>query len=128
MYNIKTLNKISSVGTDIFDKAAYNVGDSVENPAAIMVRSAKMHDMEFGSDLLAIARAGAGVNNIPHAEYAKKGICVFNTPCANANAVKELVIAALIIGARNINEAINWASTLKGDDVAKQVEKGKGQS
>ena len=126
MYNIKTLNKISSVGTDIFDKAAYNVGDSVENPAAIMVRSAKMHDMEFGSDLLAIARAGAGVNNIPVDRCAEEGIVVFNTPGANSNAVKELAICALLLSSRKITEAAAWAASLKGTpDAPKTVEGGK---
>ena len=126
MYNIKTLNKISSVGTDIFDKAAYNVGDSVENPAAIMVRSAKMHEMEFGSDLLAVARAGAGVNNIPVDRCAEEGIVVFNTPGANSNAVKELAICALLLSSRKITEAAAWAASLKGTpDAPKTVEGGK---
>lgn len=97
MYNIQTLNKISSVGTDKFNKAKYHIADSIENPDAIMVRSAKMHDMEFGSNLVAIARAGAGVNNIPVEKCAEAGICVFNTPGANANAVKELVVTGLLL-------------------------------
>ena len=126
MYNIKTLNKIAACGTDIFDKAAYNVGDSVENPNAIMVRSAKMHDMEFGSDLLAIARAGAGVNNIPVDRCAEEGIVVFNTPGANSNAVKELAICALLLSSRKITEAAAWAASLKGTpDAPKTVEGGK---
>ena len=83
MYNILTLNKIAKVGTDKLDKANYTVSDSVENPDAIMVRSAAMHDMTFGSNLLAIARAGAGVNNIPVDRCVEEGICVFNTPGAN---------------------------------------------
>ena len=123
--DILKLNSISKLANPVLE--GYNLTDNSQNPVGILVRSFKMDEYEVPSSLLAVARAGAGVNNIPHAEYAKKGICVFNTPGANANAVKELVIAALIIGARNINEAINWASTLKGDDVAKQVEKGKGQ-
>ena len=90
MYNIKTLNKIAAVGVDNFDKAKYNVADDIENPDAIMVRSASMHEMEFGDNLLAIARAGAGTNNIPVDKCVENGICVFNTPGANANAVKEL--------------------------------------
>jgi D-3-phosphoglycerate dehydrogenase len=126
MYNIQTLNKIAACGTDIFDKAAYTVGDSVENPTAIMVRSAKMHDMEFGSDLLAIARAGAGVNNIPVDRCAQEGIVVFNTPGANSNAVKELVICALLLSSRKITEAAAWAASLKGTpDAPKTVEGGK---
>jgi len=92
MYNIQTLNKISSIGTDIFDKNKYAIADAPENPDSIMVRSAKMHDMTFGSNLLAIARAGAGVNNIPVERCAEEGICVFNSPGANSNAVKELAI------------------------------------
>ncbi|MGN0593899.1 MAG: 3-phosphoglycerate dehydrogenase family protein [Hominimerdicola sp.] len=126
MYNVLTLNKIAACGTDIFDKAAYNVGDSVENPNAIMVRSAKMHDMEFGSDLLAIARAGAGVNNIPVDRCAEEGIVVFNTPGANSNAVKELAICALLLSSRKITEAAAWAASLKGTpDAPKTVEGGK---
>lgn len=129
MYNIQTLNKISKYGTDNFDAAKYNVADTVENPEAIMVRSAAMHDMEFGSNLLAIARAGAGVNNIPVEKCAAEGICVFNTPGANANAVKELVIAGLLISSRKVPEAMEWAQTLKGNgaEVGKMVEKGKSQ-
>ena len=129
MYNIQTLNKISKYGTDNFDAAKYNVADTVENPEAIMVRSAAMHDMEFGSNLLAIARAGAGVNNIPVDKCAEAGICVFNTPGANANAVKELVIAGLLISSRKVPEAMEWAQTLKGNgaEVGKMVEKGKAQ-
>ena len=88
MYNIQTLNKISKYGTDNFDTAKYTVADEVANPDAIMVRSAAMHDMEFGSNLLAIARAGAGVNNIPVDKCAEQGICVFNTPGANANLLR----------------------------------------
>ncbi len=129
MYNIQTLNKISTYGTDNFDKAKYAISDTCENPDAIMVRSAAMHDMEFGSNLLAIARAGAGVNNIPVDKCAADGICVFNTPGANANAVKELVIAGLLISSRKVPEAMNWAQTLKGNgaEVGKMVEKGKSQ-
>ncbi len=126
MYNIQTLNKISSIGTDIFDKTKYAISDAPENPDAIMVRSAKMHDMEFGSNLLAIARAGAGVNNIPVERCAEEGICVFNTPGANSNAVKELAICALLLASRKIVEAASWAASLKGTpDAPKTVEGGK---
>lgn len=126
MYNIQTLNKISSVGTDVFDKSKYAVADNFENPDAIMVRSAKMHDMKFGDNLLAIARAGAGVNNIPVERCAEEGICVFNTPGANANAVKELAICALLLSSRKITEAAAWAASLKGtSDAPKTVESGK---
>lgn len=129
MYNIQTLNKISKYGTDNFDTAKYTVANEVANPDAIMVRSAAMHDMEFGSNLLAIARAGAGVNNIPVDKCAEQGICVFNTPGANANAVKELVIAGLLLTSRKIPDAMIWAQTLKGNgaEVGKMVEKGKSQ-
>lgn len=126
MYNIQTLNKISSIGTDIFDKSKYAVADAQENPDAIMVRSAKMHDMQFGDNLLAIARAGAGVNNIPVDRCAEEGICVFNTPGANSNAVKELAICALLLSSRKITEAAAWAASLKGTpDAPKTVEGGK---
>lgn len=129
MYNIQTLNKISKYGTDNFDTTKYTVADEVADPDAIMVRSAAMHDMEFGSNLLAIARAGAGVNNIPVDKCAEQGICVFNTPGANANAVKELVIAGLLLTSRKIPDAMIWAQTLKGNgaEVGKMVEKGKSQ-
>lgn len=126
MYNIQTLNKISSIGTDIFDKSKYNVADECTNPDAIMVRSAKMHDMAFGDKLIAIARAGAGVNNIPVDRCAQEGICVFNTPGANSNAVKELAICALLLASRKITEAAAWAASLKGTpDAPKTVEGGK---
>ncbi len=126
MYNILTLNKIAAVGTDVFDKTKYAVSDAPENPDAIMVRSAKMHDMTFGDNLLAIARAGAGVNNIPVERCAEEGICVFNTPGANSNAVKELAICALLLASRKIVEAAAWAASLKGTpDAPKTVEGGK---
>lgn len=126
MYDILTLNKIAKCGTDAFDQAKYTVADAVENPDAIMVRSAAMHDMQFGNKFLAIARAGAGVNNIPVDRCAEEGIVVFNTPGANANAVKELVIAGLLLSSRKVTDAIDWVSTLKGqEDIGKKVEKGK---
>lgn len=127
MTNIKLLNKIAACGTDIFDKTRYAVAEEIDSPAAIMVRSAAMHDMEFDKSLLAIARAGAGVNNIPLDRCAQEGIVVFNTPGANANAVKELAVAALILSCRKITDAIDWAKTLSdNEDIAKAVEKGKG--
>ena len=124
MKNIQLLNKIAAIGTDKLDKAVYNIGETVENPDAIMVRSAAMHDMEFSDNLLAIARAGAGVNNIPIDRCSKEGIVVFNTPGANANGVKELAICALMLASRDVVGGIEWASTLE-TDVAKSVEKGK---
>ncbi len=129
MYNVLTLNNISPSGLDCFDKEKYTVGSEASNPDAIMVRSASMLEYEFGDKLLAIARAGAGVNNIPIDRCSEAGICVFNTPGANANAVKELVLAGLILSSRRVPAAIDWAKTLKGqgDAVGKLVEKGKGQ-
>lgn len=124
MKNIQLLNKIAKCGTEIFG-ADYNVAENIANPEGIMVRSASMHEMEMGKELLAIARAGAGVNNIPVDKCSDMGIVVFNTPGANANAVKELAICALLLGSRKIVDGINWAGTLT-EDVAKAVEKGKG--
>ena len=126
MYQVKCLNKISPLGTSRLGEN-YHVGEDVENPDAILVRSAAMHDMEFNKNLLAIARAGAGTNNIPVDRCVQEGIVVFNTPGANANAVKELVIAALLLTSRKIVPGIEWAGTLKGkgDEVGKLVEKGK---
>ncbi len=126
MYNIKTLNKIAKIGTDKFSSAKYAVSDSCDAPDAIMVRSAAMHDMEFGKELLAIARAGAGVNNIPVEKCADLGICVFNTPGANANAVKELVICGMLLASRDVIGSVNWVQSAKDDEnIAKTVEKEK---
>lgn len=128
MYKILCLNKISPVGTKRLGEA-YTFSPEVENPDGILVRSAAMHDMELGEDLLAIARAGAGVNNIPVDKCLEKGIVVFNTPGANANAVKELVLCALLLTSRRIAPAMDWVKTLKGqgDQVEKLIEKGKSQ-
>ena len=101
MKNILTLNSISPVINDIFD-STYNIASDAENPVGIMLRSFKMHGYDLNENTVAIARAGAGTNNIPVEEYADKGVVVFNTPGANANAVKELVLAALLIGSRNV--------------------------
>ena len=126
MKNILCLNKIAAIGTDQLDKAEYNIGTDVQNPDAIMVRSAAMHDMTFGPELQAIARAGAGVNNIPVERCSKEGIVVFNTPGANANGVKELAVCALMLASRDIVGGIKWADTLVGtESVAKAVEAGK---
>lgn len=128
MFNILTLNKIAAVGTSrLGDNYVY--GDDVQNPDAVLVRSAAMHDMQFEDNLLAIARAGAGTNNIPKDVCSENGIVVFNTPGANANAVKELVIAGLLLSSRRVMEGADWAKTLKGngDAVGKMVEKGKSQ-
>lgn len=127
MFDILTLNKISATGLDRLPKDKYNHGDTIDSPDAIMVRSASMHDMELSSKTVAIARAGAGVNNIPIDTCSEQGVVVFNTPGANANAVKELVLCGLLLTSRKIIPAIDWCKTLKGegDAVGKLVEKGK---
>ena len=127
MYKIKLMNKISKVGTDLFGQQ-YQIGEDIESEDGILVRSASLHDYQFPSTLLAIARAGAGVNNIPIDQCSEQGIVVFNTPGANANAVKELVLCALFLSSRQIVEGIDWVKTLKGQEgVGKLVEKGKSQ-
>lgn len=126
MYKILTLNKISKYGLNQLPTDTYSVSDDEKAPDAILLRSFKMHDMELPSTLKAVARCGAGVNNIPLDKCAEKGIVVFNTPGANANAVKELVITALLISSRKIVDSYNWAQSLKGTEgVAAAVEKGK---
>ena len=126
MKKIQLMNKIAAVGTDVFDRKEYEVGDNLVNPDAIMVRSAALHDLEFGDNLKAIARCGAGVNNIPIERCSKEGIVVFNTPGANANGVKELAVCALLLAARNVVGGIEWAKSLEGTEgVAKAVEAGK---
>ena len=129
MFKIQTLNAISDIIYTQLPTENYIVAKEEPVPDGILVRSAAMHDMELGESLLAIARAGAGVNNIPIEKCSKAGICVFNTPGANANAVAELVICGLLLGSRNVYGAMQWAQTLKGQgaDVPKLVEKGKGQ-
>ena len=129
MYKILTLNKIAACGTDLLPKDSYTISDSEAAPDGVVVRSASMHEMELGDNLLAIARAGAGVNNIPIDKCSEKGIAVFNTPGANANAVKELVIAGLFLSGRKVIPATEWIKGLKGkgDEVGKLVEKGKSQ-
>ena len=126
MYKIKTYNKISKTGLEVFDDK-YTIGDEVENADGAIVRSASLHDTEFPESLKAIARAGAGTNNIPIDRCSEQGIVVFNTPGANANAVKELVIAGMLISSRRVISGIEWAKTLKGNgaEVGKMVEKGK---
>ena len=124
-YSIGTLNNISKVGLDRLTDQ-YALTEDINEANGIVVRSYKMHEMDFSDNLLALGRAGAGVNNIPLDRCADEGIVVFNTPGANSNAVKELVIAGLIMGSRNMYEGISWANTLEGD-VSGQVEKGKKQ-
>ena len=127
MFKIQTLNKIDPEGLKLFPLGKYEIASEIINPVAIIVRSQKMHDMELPTSLLAIARAGAGVNNIPIAKCTEKGIVVYNTPGANAHAVKEIVIAGMLIASRDIAGSIEWAKSLKGkgDEVAALVEKGK---
>ena len=127
MYHIQTLNKISAAGLKRLDPEHYQVSDSQTNPEGIMVRSAKLLDMDFPSELLAIARAGVGVNNIPIDRCSEAGIAVFSTPGANANAVKELVVCAMLMGSRDIPGAIRWVreQAASGVEVATVVEKGK---
>ena len=125
MYKIRTLNKISKVGLDVLTDG-YAVSDDFTDPDAILVRSAKMHDFVFNPELLCIARAGAGVNNIPCDRCAEEGIVVFNTPGANANSVKELAICALLLASRDVIGGVEWVKSIAGTgDVAGQVEKGK---
>ena len=123
--DILKLNPISNLVGGVLGNN-YKVVDSSENPEGIILRSFDMHGYDLPDSVLAIARAGAGVNNIPCEEYAQKGVVVFNTPGANANAVNELVITALLLGSRKIVPSIEWVKTLKGtENISKQVEKGK---
>ncbi|MDD3184421.1 MAG: phosphoglycerate dehydrogenase [Anaerostipes sp.] len=127
MYKVKCLNPISEKGLDLFT-SDFNVVEELEDADAVLVRSAGMHDLEVPDSLLAVARAGAGVNNIPLDEYAKKGIVAFNTPGANANGVKELVVAGLLLASRGIIDGANWVRANKDDEnLAKTVEKQKKQ-
>ena len=129
MYNIKKLNSISPVYHGILPNSDYAVSGDVENPDAIIVRSASMHDMPINENLLCVGRAGAGVNNIPLEKMAEQGVVVFNSPGANANAVKELVLAGLLLSSRKIAEGIEWCKGLSDGEttVEKQVEAGKKQ-
>lgn len=127
MNKIKLMNKISPVGLDLFGEQ-YQVGEDIDDEDGILVRSASLHDYTFNKNLKAIARAGAGVNNIPIDQCSNEGVVVFNTPGANANAVKELVLCGLLLSSRKIVEGIDWVKTLEGkDDASKLVEKGKSQ-
>jgi D-3-phosphoglycerate dehydrogenase len=127
MFRVQTLNKISAEGLKRFPMDHYEVASEFSSPDAILVRSTKLHDMSFPSTLKAIGRAGAGVNNIPLDVCTEKGIVVFNTPGANANAVKELAIASMLVSSRNLVQGVNWAKTLigKGEQVPKLIEAGK---
>ena len=127
MYQILTLNKISKTGLAHFDPQKFTCADNIENPDAIVVRSASLHETALPENLLAVARAGTGVNNIPIDKCTENGVCVFNTPGANANAVKELVICALFLASRKIMDGAKWCDGLKGEgaEVSKKIEKGK---
>ena len=126
MYNVKLYNKISKVGLDDLDPAKYTCAEDFEDYDAVLVRSAKLHDVEFPKNLKCIARAGAGVNNIPIDRCAEQGIVVFNTPGANANAVKELVVCALLLASRKVVQGANWVKSLAGTpDIGPAAEKGK---
>ena len=127
MYKVHCLNKISPVGTDLLTQD-YQQTPDVNEAEAILVRSAAMHDMEFPTKLAAIARAGAGVNNIPLDRCAKEGVVVFNTPGANANGVKEMALCGMLLGSRDVIGGVQWVQSIKDEgDVAKKVEKGKSQ-
>lgn len=129
MYKIQNLNQIDEEGLKLFPADQYQINSGFTDPVGIILRSYKMHDMELPSSLIAVARAGAGVNNIPVEKCTEKGIVVFNTPGANANGVKELVIAALMLSSRDISNGIEWCKTLKGkgDEIPALVEAGKGK-
>ncbi|MDR2615324.1 MAG: 3-phosphoglycerate dehydrogenase, partial [Oscillospiraceae bacterium] len=127
MYKIKTMNSIAEAGTNLFDRAKYTVSADEENPDALLIRSAKLHDLRFGDRLLCIARSGVGTNNIPEERCTEAGIVVFNTPGANADAVKELVLCALLLSSRDILGGIDWVKTLEGQggEIPALVEGGK---
>ena len=127
MLKVQVLNNISSLGLDKFSSDIYDVSVKDNNPDAILVRSAKMHELEFGKNLKAVGRAGAGVNNIPLEKMSDKGVVVFNTPGANANAVKELVISSMLLASRNICQAWNYVNNLPLEDLKATVEDGKKQ-
>ena len=127
MFEVLTLNKIAKCGLDMLDEDIFTVTDASDAPDAVILRSFSMHDMEIPKSLKAVARAGAGVNNIPIDKMSELGIPVFNTPGANANAVAELTLAGLLLASRKVTDAVDWAKTLKGEgaNVEKLVEKGK---
>ena len=123
MYRIQTYNALAAKGLDRFSSDNYQVGPDVSSADALMLRSQKLHEETIAESVLGVARAGAGVNNIPVDEYAKRGIVVFNTPGANANAVKELVAAALMLSSRNIFDAMNYVQTLDGINDSAEMHK-----
>jgi D-3-phosphoglycerate dehydrogenase / 2-oxoglutarate reductase len=127
MFKIRTLNKIDTEGLNLFPLDNYEIASEIPTPDAIILRSFNMHDMELSASLKAVARAGAGVNNIPVEKCTENGVVVFNTPGANANGVKELVIAGLLLASRDITDGVTWAKTLigKGEEIPALIEKGK---
>lgn len=129
MFTVKTLNNIAECGLNVLNSDNYTINNDSENPDAILLRSFNMHDMELDKNVKAIARAGAGTNNIPVSKYTEQGVVVFNTPGANANAVKELVLTTLINSSRNLFDGVAWTKTLdgQGDEIPKLVEAGKKQ-
>ena len=125
MFRVQTLNQIAEKGLQVLSGERYEVGERMDHPDGILLRSYSLHQEDFSKDLKAIARAGAGVNNIPVERCTEKGIVVFNTPGANANAVKELIIASLIMSSRNIINGVSWTKNLEGEEVPQLVESGK---
>ncbi len=125
MFKIKTMNKIASVGLNTLPREEFEIASELTDPDAIIVRSKNLHELEFNKNLKAIARAGAGTNNIPIEKCTEKGIVVFNTPGANANGVKELVLTGLFLASRDIIKGINWTQTLTGNEIPKEVEENK---
>lgn len=128
MFRVQTLNQIAEKGLQVLSGERYEVGERMDHPDGILLRSYSLHQEEFSKDLKGIARAGAGVNNIPVERCTEKGIVVFNTPGANANAVKELIIASLIMSSRNIINGVSWTKNLEGEEVPQLVESGKNNS
>src|SRR6056297_464184 len=126
MFKIQTLNKIDTDGLSLFPLDKYEIASDIPNPDAIVLRSFKMHNMELPQSLKAVARAGAGVNNIPIDNCTEKGIVVFNTPGANANGVMELTFLSLLLSSRKVSEGLEWVKNLEGE-VSVKVEKGKSQ-
>jgi D-3-phosphoglycerate dehydrogenase len=124
-FSIKTYNKISPIGLKEFDASTYSVGEDQANPDAIVLRSYNLHDEPIADSVVAVGRAGAGVNNIPIDKMSERGVVVFNAPGANANAVREIVVAGMLIAARNIDGAMEYAKSLSGEDIKSQVEAGK---
>ena len=127
MFNIQTMNAISALGIEVLERKGCNVGAEVEKPQALLIRSADLHGYDFDPELLAIGRAGAGTNNIPVEDCTEKGIVVFNSPGANAEAVKEQELCAMVMASRDVLGSIDWVKSIadRGDEIPGLVEKGK---